>query len=103
MLLLKPPRKRKGRGRRRRGGRLLKRHCDLMGRRRNIGRIKRVRLCYSILHTGHRGRADEAVDLLAPNLNKEKMQYKAQLERENQKSSAQMRKDRDKAALDKQR
>lgn len=49
------------------------------------------------------GRADKLVDLLAPNLNKEKMQYKAQMEREAQKSTAQMKKERDKAALDKQR
>lgn len=47
--------------------------------------------------------ADGIVDLLAPNLNKDKMLYKAQMEREAQKSSAQARKDRDKAALDKQR
>jgi hypothetical protein len=44
-----------------------------------------------------------AVDLLAPNLNKDKMLYKAQMEREAQKSTAQARKERDKAALDKQR
>lgn len=43
------------------------------------------------------------VDLLAPNLNKEKMLYKSQMEREAQKSTAQARKERDKAALDKQR
>lgn len=43
------------------------------------------------------------VDLLAPNLNKEKMQYMAKMERESQKNAAQSRKDRDKAALDKQR
>ena len=50
------------------------------------------------------GRSDAlAVDLLAPNLNKEKMQYMAKMERENQKNAAQSRKDRDKAALDKQR
>jgi hypothetical protein len=47
--------------------------------------------------------ADDVVDLLAPNLNKEKMLYKAQMEREVQKSTAQMKKERDKAALDKQR
>jgi hypothetical protein len=47
--------------------------------------------------------ADEVVDLLAPNLNKEKMLYKAQMERDAQKSTAQMKKERDKAALDKQR
>jgi hypothetical protein len=44
-----------------------------------------------------------AVDLLAPNLNKDKMLYTAQMEREAQKSTAQARKERDKAALDKQR
>jgi hypothetical protein len=47
--------------------------------------------------------ADDVVDLLAPNLNKEKMLYKAQMERDAQKSTAQMKKERDKAALDKQR
>jgi hypothetical protein len=46
---------------------------------------------------------DDVVDLLAPNLNKEKMLYKAQMERDAQKSTAQMKKERDKAALDKQR
>lgn len=45
----------------------------------------------------------QEVDLLAPNLNKEKLAYKAQLDREAQKQAAQGRKDRDKAALDKQR
>ena len=44
-----------------------------------------------------------AVDLMAPNLNRDKVQYKAQLEREQAKRSAQAVKDRDKAALDKQR
>lgn len=44
-----------------------------------------------------------AVDLLAPNLNRDKMAYKAKMERESQKNAAQQRKDRDKAALDKQR
>jgi hypothetical protein len=43
------------------------------------------------------------VDLLAPNLNREKVTYKAQLEREAVKKSAQDRKDRDRAALEKQR
>ena len=44
-----------------------------------------------------------SVDLLAPNLNRDKVQWKAQMEREAAKSAAQAKKDRDKAALDKQR
>ena len=44
-----------------------------------------------------------AVDLMAPNLNRDKVQYKAQLEREAAKKASQAVKDRDKAALDKQR
>lgn len=43
------------------------------------------------------------VDLMAPNLNRDKVQYKAQLERDTAKKAAQAVKDRDKAALDKQR
>ena len=43
------------------------------------------------------------VDLMAPNLNRDKVAYKAQMEREAAKKSAQQKKERDKAALDKQR
>lgn len=45
----------------------------------------------------------KTVDLMAPNLNRDKVQYKAQMEREAARKGAQERKDRDKAALDKQR
>lgn len=43
------------------------------------------------------------VDLLAPNLNRDKVAYKAQMEREAAKKDSQLKRDRDKAALDKQR
>ena len=43
------------------------------------------------------------VDLLAPNLNRDKVKYMAQMEREAAKNSAQAVKNRDKAALEKQR
>ncbi|RXK39735.1 hypothetical protein M231_02928 [Tremella mesenterica] len=48
-------------------------------------------------------RKQQEVDLLAPNLNREKVAYRAQLEREAQKRDGQARKERDKAALEKQR
>ncbi|WWC86504.1 uncharacterized protein L201_001381 [Kwoniella dendrophila CBS 6074] len=48
-------------------------------------------------------RKQQEVDLLAPNLNREKVAYRAQMEKESLKNAAQQRKDRDKAALDKQR
>ncbi|OCF34050.1 hypothetical protein I317_03908 [Kwoniella heveanensis CBS 569] len=48
-------------------------------------------------------RKQQEVDLLAPNLNREKVAMRAQMEREAQKRDSQTRKDRDKAALDKQR
>ncbi|WWC99941.1 hypothetical protein V866_006850 [Kwoniella sp. B9012] len=48
-------------------------------------------------------RKQQEVDLLAPNLNREKVAYRAQMEKEAQKSAAQQKRDRDKAALDKQR
>ncbi|WVQ97457.1 hypothetical protein IAU59_004570 [Kwoniella sp. CBS 9459] len=48
-------------------------------------------------------RKQQEVDLLAPNLNREKVALRAQMEREAQKRDSQTRKDRDKAALDKQR
>ncbi|WVQ76990.1 hypothetical protein IAR50_006669 [Cryptococcus sp. DSM 104548] len=48
-------------------------------------------------------RKNEEVDLLAPNLNKEKALYVMAAQREQQKKASQERKDRDKAALDKQR
>ena len=41
--------------------------------------------------------------MLAPNLNRDKVNYKAQMEREAAKKGAQDKRDRDKAALDKQR
>lgn len=52
---------------------------------------------------GKRGVVLIVVDLLAPNLNRDKMAYKAQMEREAARKDSQIRKDRDKAALDKQR
>ncbi|WRT64393.1 uncharacterized protein IL334_001325 [Kwoniella shivajii] len=48
-------------------------------------------------------RKQQEIDLLAPNLNREKVAFRAQMEKEAQKSAAQQRRDRDKAALDKQR
>ncbi|WVR06096.1 hypothetical protein IAU60_003124 [Kwoniella sp. DSM 27419] len=48
-------------------------------------------------------RKQQEVDLLAPNLNREKGKVLAQIERENQKRDAEAKKNRDKAALDKQR
>lgn len=46
---------------------------------------------------------DIAVDLMAPNLNRDKVAYKAQLEREAARKAAQDVRNRDKAALEKQR
>ena len=43
------------------------------------------------------------VDLLAPNLNRDKMLYKAQAERDAQKKGANDRRERDRLALEKQR
>lgn len=43
------------------------------------------------------------VDLLAPNLNKEKATYVMAMQREAQKKASQEKKDRDRAALEKQR
>lgn len=43
------------------------------------------------------------VDLLAPNLNKEKATYVMTMQREAQKKASQEKKDRDRAALEKQR
>ncbi|WVQ82511.1 hypothetical protein IAT38_004640 [Cryptococcus sp. DSM 104549] len=48
-------------------------------------------------------RKQQEVDLLAPNLNREKVQYAAQMQREAAKREAADKKSRDKAALDKQR
>ncbi|RSH92046.1 hypothetical protein EHS25_009417 [Saitozyma podzolica] len=48
-------------------------------------------------------RRQQEVDLLAPNLNREKIAYRAQMEKEAAKKAAHDKKDRDKAALDKQR
>ncbi|ORX37363.1 hypothetical protein BD324DRAFT_625852 [Kockovaella imperatae] len=45
----------------------------------------------------------QEVDLMAPNLNRDKVAYRAQMEREAAKNAAQQKRDRDKAALDKQR
>ena len=44
-----------------------------------------------------------SVDLLAPNLNRDKMAFKAQAEREDQKKIANERKERDRLSLEKQR
>lgn len=43
------------------------------------------------------------MDLLAPNLNKEKATYVMAMQREAQKKASQEKKDRDRAALEKQR
>ena len=43
------------------------------------------------------------VDLLAPNINRDKMLFKAQAEREAQKKTANERRERDRLALEKQR
>ncbi|WWC58847.1 uncharacterized protein I303_101391 [Kwoniella dejecticola CBS 10117] len=48
-------------------------------------------------------RKQQEVDLLAPNLNRDKVAYRAQMEREAQKNAALAVKNRDKAALEKQR
>ncbi|KAJ9122532.1 hypothetical protein QFC22_001961 [Naganishia vaughanmartiniae] len=48
-------------------------------------------------------RARQQVDLMAPNLNKAKVQVKAQIARDSAKAEANFKKDRDRAALEKQR
>ncbi|KAK8866157.1 hypothetical protein IAR55_001308 [Kwoniella newhampshirensis] len=48
-------------------------------------------------------RKQQEVDLLAPNLNREKVAFAAQMEREAAKKGAQEKRDRDRAALEKQR
>ncbi|GHJ87447.1 hypothetical protein NliqN6_3849 [Naganishia liquefaciens] len=48
-------------------------------------------------------RAKEQVDLMAPNLNKAKVQAKAQMARDSAKMEANFKKERDRAALEKQR
>ncbi|KAJ9127007.1 hypothetical protein QFC24_001238 [Naganishia onofrii] len=48
-------------------------------------------------------RAKQQVDLMAPNLNKAKVQVKAQIARDSAKAEANFKKDRDRAALEKQR
>ncbi|KAI5452165.1 hypothetical protein NCC49_001103 [Naganishia albida] len=48
-------------------------------------------------------RAKQEVDLMAPNLNKAKVQVKAQMARESAKEAANNKKERDRAALEKQR
>ncbi|WWC66152.1 uncharacterized protein I206_100053 [Kwoniella pini CBS 10737] len=48
-------------------------------------------------------RKQQEIDLLAPNLNRDKVAYRAQMEREAQKNAAQAIRNRDKAALEKQR
>ncbi|KIR27937.1 hypothetical protein I309_03257 [Cryptococcus deuterogattii LA55] len=48
-------------------------------------------------------RKNDEVDLLAPNLNKEKATYVMAMQREAQKKASQEKKDRDRAALEKQR
>ncbi|WWD17637.1 hypothetical protein CI109_102078 [Kwoniella shandongensis] len=48
-------------------------------------------------------RKQQEVDLLAPNLNREKVAFAAQMERESARKNAQEKKDRDRLALEKQR
>ncbi|KAJ9094123.1 hypothetical protein QFC19_008075 [Naganishia cerealis] len=48
-------------------------------------------------------RAKQEVDLMAPNLNKAKVQVKAQIARDSAKAEANFKKERDRAALEKQR